>query len=139
MKNRNTDNLHSNDDTLPATLTPTNESALLDHGSAELILTATDDDGNDCGPGHIPGDPIRWSQLAFSPLPRIWFMDNWLTTVPTLFAAQGGTGKSLEMQTMCTALATGKPYLAGIDKPRTCLIWSCEDDHQEILRRQAKN
>lgn len=138
MKNRNTDNLHSNDNTLPEMLTPTCESALLDHGAAELILTATDDDGNDCGPSHTPGEPIRWSQLAFSPLPRIWFMDNWLTTVPTLFAAQGGTGKSLEMQTMCTALATGKPYLAGIDKPRTCLIWSCEDDHQEILRRQAK-
>jgi hypothetical protein len=138
MENKKIDDLDSSNDTRSESLAPTQKLALVDNGATELTLTSTDDDGNECGPDHVAGEPIDWSRLAFPPPPRIWFMDQWLTTVPTLFAAQGGTGKSLELQTMCTGLAIGKPYLAGIDKPRTCLVWSCEDDHDEILRRQAK-
>jgi RecA-family ATPase len=104
----------------------------------QLPLLQGVENGDDRKIMHVAGHPIDWADLELTLPPRIWFMDRWLTTVPTLFAALGGTGKSLELQTMCTGLAIGKPYLDAIEKPRTCLVWSCEDDYEEILRRQAK-
>src|SRR6266481_5435195 len=122
-------------------LTPSAEQAILEErvsgsGAAEFALTATDEDGLDYGPDHVPGQLLDWARLARPLRPRTWFMGGWLTTGPLLFAARGGTGKSLELQTMCTAIATGKNYLGPVEKARPCLIWSCEDDVDEILRRQ---
>jgi AAA domain len=122
-------------------LTPSAEQTILeerasDSGAAEFSLTATGEDGLDYGPDHVPGQLLDWARLERPLRPRTWFMGGWLTTGPLLFAARGGTGKSLELQTMCTAIATGKDYLGPVEKARPCLIWSCEDDVDEILRRQ---
>jgi hypothetical protein len=84
------------------------------------------------------GEPINWSQLEGEAPIRTWWIRDFLTPAPTLLAGAGGSGKSLLMQTLCTSLATGRPYLAPIEKPLTCLIWSCEDDQDEVWRRQDR-
>lgn len=122
-------------------LSPPDELMILEKGvddleATDFVLTATDEDGMDYGPDHPPGELLDWTRLRRPLRPRIWIMKGWLTTVPTLFAARGGTGKSLQAQTMCTAIATGKDHIGIVEKARTCLIWSCEDDVDEILRRQ---
>jgi hypothetical protein len=122
-------------------LSPPDELMILEKGvddseATDYVLTATDEDGMDYGPDHPPGELLDWTRLRRPLRPRIWIMKGWLTTVPTLFAARGGTGKSLQAQTMCTAIATGKDHIGVVEKARTCLIWSCEDDVDEILRRQ---
>jgi RecA-family ATPase len=82
-------------------------------------------------------EPINWEALKGEPPPRTWWIQDWLTPEPTICAGGGGIGKSLLTQAICTALATQKEYLSITTKPLTCLIWSCEDDENEIWRRQA--
>jgi hypothetical protein len=84
------------------------------------------------------GEPIDWSQLDGEAPIRTWWIPQFLTPAPTLLAGAGGCGKSLLLQTLCTSLATGRPYLASVEKPLTCMIWSCEDDRDEIWRRQDR-
>lgn len=55
-----------------------------------------------------------------------------------MFAGAGGKGKSLLMQGICTSLATGTEYITPVETPLRCLVWSCEDDESEILRRQLR-
>jgi len=123
-------------------LTSVEELLMLENGlggdePADFRLTATDADGESYQEQSKPGELLDWARLQGPIRPRIWFVKGWLTTVPTLFAARGGTGKSLQMQTMCTAIATGKHHIGEVEKARSCLIWSCEDDPDEILRRQS--
>jgi hypothetical protein len=86
----------------------------------------------------LAGEPIDWSQLEGEAPIRTWWIRDFLTPAPTLLAGAGGSGKSLLMQTLCTSLATGRHYLSPIAKPLTCLIWSCEDDRDEVWRRQDR-
>jgi RecA-family ATPase len=83
--------------------------------------------------------PIDWNALAAKgePPARIWWMQDWLTPAPTGFFGAGGKGKSLVAQAICTALAAGKSYITPEADPRICLTWSCEDDQDEIWRRQS--
>jgi hypothetical protein len=134
-------NMSPGSDHVDKQLSPPDELMILEKGvddseATDFVLTATDEDGMDYGPDHPPGELLDWTRLRRPLRPRIWIMKGWLTTVPTLFAARGGTGKSLQAQTMCTAIATGKDHIGVVEKARTCLIWSCEDDVDEILRRQ---
>lgn len=81
---------------------------------------------------------IDWTALdGREPPPRIWRIDHWLGTGPTLMAGAGGVGKSLLAQTLATALALGRFYVEAVTAPQTVLMWSCEDDHDEIWRRQV--
>ena len=80
---------------------------------------------------------IDWRDLAGrEPAPRTWLINHWLTYGVTLLAGRGGIGKSLVAQTIATALALGRFYLDDIHHPQTVLMWACEDDHDEIWRRQ---
>lgn len=80
--------------------------------------------------------PIQWAQLeTLEPPERDWIIDHWLSDGPTLIAGPGGVGKSLLAQTIGTAIALGQNYVDAV-KPARVLVWACEDDHNEIWRRQ---
>jgi RecA-family ATPase len=83
--------------------------------------------------------PIDWSACeGRDPPPRTWWIQDWLTPAPTLCAGAGGVGKSILWQTIAAALATGCEYLEAATKPLNVLMWACEDDRDELWRRQAR-
>lgn len=72
------------------------------------------------------------------PPPREWFIRDWLGPGPLLLAAAGGVGKSLLVQQMGTNLALGRDFVGAVEgHPRRSLAWACEDDADELWRRQA--
>lgn len=80
---------------------------------------------------------LQWSELnQRTPPARRWLMSDWLTTGPTLLAGRGGSGKTTLAQTIASALATQTTYITSIDKPLVNLMWACEDDHDELWRRE---
>lgn len=82
--------------------------------------------------------PMQWAKLENEQPPeRIWRLSHWLSAGPTLFAGRGGTGKSLVAQTLATALVLGQNYLDEVISPLKVLAWFCEDDHDELWRRQV--
>lgn len=86
-----------------------------------------------------PPAPIRWRELRGEPPPREWLIDHWLGTGNiTLMAGAGGVGKTLFAQQMCTWLALGRDVLDRVAGPARSLMWCCEDDHDELWRRQHR-
>jgi hypothetical protein len=83
--------------------------------------------------------PMNWSQLADgTPPPRRWIYPGWLSYDPTLLVGPGGVGKTLLAQHLGTALATGSEFFEKqVCQPLTVLMWACEDDHDELWRRQV--
>lgn len=80
---------------------------------------------------------MRWRDLQMLlPPERAWQIAHWLGAGTTLLAGRGGIGKTLLAQTLATALALGKNFLDAIDIPKRVLFWACEDDHDELWRRQ---
>jgi hypothetical protein len=95
--------------------------------------------GHDTAPApkRLRPKPIEWSSLrGKAPPARTWWIQDWLSPAPTLCAGAGGVGKSLLWQTIGTALATGKEFLGATTPPLKVVMWSCEDDQDEIWRRQ---
>jgi len=83
--------------------------------------------------------PMDWAKLAeLTPPMRKWSVSHWLTAGPTLFAGAGGIGKTLVAQTLATALAARARYLDDIHEHHVVLFWACEDDHDELWRRQIQ-
>lgn len=83
-------------------------------------------------------EPRRLDFRALSgqhPPPRQWFVEGWLGG-PTLVAARGGMHKSTCTQHLATLGALGRPYFAPTAKAFATLIVNCEDDHDELWRRQ---
>ena len=86
----------------------------------------------------FPGvvDPLSWCDRP--PPPRRWIVDHWIPHGQvTLLTADGGTGKSLVAQQLATAVGTGTSWLG---LPTTKLrvgVVSCEDDGDELHRRQV--
>ena len=68
--------------------------------------------------------------------PREWFIHGWLGPGPTLFAAGGGTGKTLLAQQIATAGALGQDFVGSVTEPFRSLIVACEDEADELWRRQ---
>ena len=71
------------------------------------------------------------------PPPREWVLDQWIPRgyVTGLYGA-GGTGKSLLAQQLMTCMAAGLKFLGIETKPMTVLGVFCEDDIDELHRRQ---
>lgn len=90
-------------------------------------------------PEPLPRRALDWSTLADKGLPpdRAWLISHWLGKGATLLAGSGGVGKSLLAQTIATALALGVPFIDTITQPQRVLMWACEDDHDELWRRQV--
>ena len=83
-----------------------------------------------------PRAPMDWDNLTGIPPARPWIVDHWLSHGVTLLAGAGGIGKTLLAQTIATALALGRNFLDTIKEPKRVLFWACEDDHDELWRRQ---
>ncbi len=86
---------------------------------------------------YVSGRRMRWLDLdGQQPPGRTWLVNHWLTYGITLLAGRGGIGKSMIAQTVGTALALGRPFIDQVAAPQTVLMWACEDDHDEVWRRQ---
>ncbi|MBW7925836.1 MAG: AAA family ATPase [Burkholderiaceae bacterium] len=71
------------------------------------------------------------------PPPRRWVIDQWLPrgTVTALFGG-GGIGKSLLIQQAATCIANGVGILGAAVTRGPVLAYLCEDDNNEVRRRQ---
>lgn len=88
-----------------------------------------------------PSTPLRWRDLAGrEPPARRWVINGWLGYGhTTLLVGSGGIGKTLIAQQLGSALALGVPqYIDDIPAPARVLMWACEDDHDELWRRQVQ-
>lgn len=79
----------------------------------------------------------RWQSLEVAE--RDWVWPSWIPVGQTtgLYAA-GGTGKTLLVQQMATAMAAGRPFLGQEIAQGRALCIFCEDDDQELHRRQQR-
>jgi RecA-family ATPase len=80
--------------------------------------------------------PIQWGSLVGEPPPRLWWIQDWLGPSPTLLSGAGGAGKTRLLQMIATSLATGKRYFADQVQPLNVLVWSCEENKDEVWRQQ---
>lgn len=68
---------------------------------------------------------------------REWIVQDWLPTgYVTALYGDGGTGKSLLVQQLMTSCATGVPWLGLATARCKALGLFCEDDEDELHRRQ---
>ena len=80
-----------------------------------------------------------WTQcVGREPPPIKWAIRNWLSMHSTLIAGRGAIGKTLLAQCVGTALATGQRYIDDIDRPYVVGLYLCEDDVDEVWRRQLQ-
>jgi hypothetical protein len=70
--------------------------------------------------------------------PRHWFRPHWMTTDALVLAGEGGIGKSMLVQQEMTCAALGRPFFAPECVPYRSMLWACEDDHDELWRRQER-
>lgn len=72
------------------------------------------------------------------PPDRRFAWGDWLPIgVTTMLTAPGGTGKSLFEQMLCTCIALGLPFLGMPTVQMNTLYVTCEDDSEELWRRQV--
>jgi DnaB-like helicase N terminal domain/AAA domain len=69
---------------------------------------------------------------------RHWPIPGWLGFDPTLFAAAGGVGKTLLAQQTATELAIGRSFAGEVERPYRSMLLACEDDAEELWRRQER-
>jgi AAA domain len=69
---------------------------------------------------------------------QTWFREGWLHAGSTLLPGKGGEGKSTLVQHEATCGALGRPYFAPECAPYRSLVWNCEDDHDDMWRRQER-
>lgn len=82
--------------------------------------------------------PIPFGELLDrEPPKRDWVVQDWLPRgVVTALYGQGGVGKSLLAQQLATAIAAGKQWLGSGVAQGTVMGLFCEDDANELWRRQ---
>lgn len=81
-------------------------------------------------------DPAGWQDRE--PPRREWMVENcFLRGTVALVSGDGGIGKSLLMQQLCTSAVLGRPWLGMSLVAGRALYLACEDDHDELWRRQA--
>lgn len=82
---------------------------------------------------------VDWSELATQEPPKfVWLWDHWLSFHAHGIWGRGGVGKSLLAQQIETACAIGKPLWGTATGAVPVLAWHCEDDRDEIWRRQDR-
>jgi hypothetical protein len=121
--------------------TPPPDADEIDPNQFPPVDTLVEDETPAEAPQEAPEDPIRrpmkWTALeSDKPPERVWHISHWLSTTPTLLAGAGGIGKTLIAQTIATALAIGQNFIDEIEEPVRVLFWACEDEHDELWRRQ---
>lgn len=80
--------------------------------------------------------PAAWQGL--DPPRRDWMVQGaFLRGTVALVSGDGGIGKSLLMQQLCSAAVLGRPWLDMACSAGRALYIACEDDRDELWRRQA--
>ena len=80
---------------------------------------------------------IDMSDWGSEPPPRRSLWGTWLPLhQTTMLTGPGGVGKSLFEQMLFTAIALGRPFLGMDTEQRNTLYVTCEDDAEELHRRQ---
>lgn len=83
-----------------------------------------------------PFSPAQW--MGSTPPAYDWMVDGcFLTGTVALLSGDGGLGKSLILQQLCTAAAIGGDWLGLRTKRCKTFFMGCEDDSDELHRRQA--
>lgn len=85
-----------------------------------------------------PIQPMQWGELSKrEPPAREWVIDHWYGMGHvTLLAGAGGLGKTSVAQAMGSCIAQHRDYLDNVGRARKVLMWACEDDAEELWRRQ---
>ena len=80
-------------------------------------------------------DPGTWQGV---PAPeRVWAWDEWIPArQATYLTGAGSTGKSLLSQQLATCMALGRPFLGVETREAISIYVTCEDDADELHRRQ---
>lgn len=88
----------------------------------------------------VKRSPLDWAELTNQQAPtRSWLDDEWLgRNYPTLMPGVGGTGKTLLAQIWMSSLSLGASLFGSPVPPVTTLMLACEDDHDELWRRQER-
>jgi hypothetical protein len=83
---------------------------------------------------------LNWPDLSTrEPPARRWAINGWLGYGhTTLLVGSGGIGKTLIAQQIGSALALGERFVDDIPCALKVLMWACEDDHDELWRRQTQ-
>lgn len=80
--------------------------------------------------------PARWQ--GREPPSRNWMVEGvFMRGTVALVSGDGGIGKSLLMQQLCSSAVLGKPWLGIPLAAGRALYLACEDDADELWRRQA--
>lgn len=81
---------------------------------------------------------VDFSKWEGDPPPRQWLWGELLPAQQTtMLTGEGGVGKSLFGQALATHIALGIPFLGQQVEQRNTLYITCEDDEDELWRRQA--
>ncbi|MDE2103661.1 MAG: AAA family ATPase [Patescibacteria group bacterium] len=82
--------------------------------------------------------PIPNSRLLREPPRREWLVEDRFTRGSiALFSGDGGIGKSLLLQHLCTCAVLGRAWLGLKVEPGRAMFIGCEDDEDELHRRQV--
>lgn len=82
-------------------------------------------------------DGIEYDRLLREPPPRDWMVDGcFMRGTVGLISGNGGAGKSTLMQQLATCAVLGKPWLGINVQPGKAMVLACEDDTDELHRRQ---
>jgi hypothetical protein len=83
-------------------------------------------------------EALDWAALAGKePPPRKWAIKGWFGFGhTTLLVGQGGIGKTLLAQQAASCLSVGRSFIDEVTDSCKVLMWACEDDHDELWRRQ---
>lgn len=83
-----------------------------------------------------PITPSQWQ--GKEPPARDWLVDRcFLKGTVGMVSGDGGIGKSLLLQQLATCACLGRMWLGLSVKPGRALVLACEDDQDELWRRQA--
>jgi hypothetical protein len=89
------------------------------------------------GEGSARAQLVSASTWTREPPPRRWLVEGWLPRREvTLLNGKGGVGKSLLLQQLMASAAAGLPWLGLPCEPGAALAMMCEDDAEELERRQ---
>lgn len=80
-------------------------------------------------------DIARWEGKPAPP--REWLLEHWIPhRQMTYLTGPGSSGKSLLAQQLCTCIALGRPFLGTPTRQTSAMYVNCEDDADELRRRQ---
>jgi RecA-family ATPase len=118
--------------------TPEEFFAAEDAAALEQPVTKPNGAAGPPGDHEAPLTPIDPTTLLDVPVPpRQWLVPDWVPLVrPTSIYGAGGDGKTLLAQMLATACALGKPWLGLSVLQCNSLLLFCEDDREEMHRRQ---